>query len=357
MKLTAFDYHLPEEQIAQRPVSPRDHSKLLVLDRLTGEIQQRHFFDLPKLLRSNDVLVRNNTKVLPARLYGKKESGGFVELLLVKAIQSSQASEVWEVLSKPSLKVGQRIVFEHGNLTAECIAVTGYTRQMRFSQSRIELMSSIEAIGKMPIPPYIHWEGEEEKVREVYQTTFAKIVGSVAAPTAGLHFTKELDEKLRAKGIAIEEITLHVGLGTFLPVKIDDVTKHEMHSEWYEVSAEVANRLNQYKKDGRRIISVGTTTTRTLETLVDQNGTLQSGIGETDIFIYPPYQFRFIDALITNFHLPKSTLLMLVSAFVSQPNTQHQFTEFQNTLIGKAYQEAIKQKYRFFSFGDAMLIC
>lgn len=356
MKLSQFDYHLPEERIAQRPVEPRDHSKLLVLNRQTGQIQHRHFYDLLDLLRPNDVLVRNNTKVLPARLFGKKTTGGFVELLLVKVVESSATEEVWEVLTKPSLKVGQIVVFEGTDLKAECLALTGYTRQVRFNQSRLELMKSVEQIGKIPIPPYISWEDEEEKIREVYQTTYAKIIGSVAAPTAGLHFTPELDAKLKAKGIAIEEVTLHVGLGTFLPVKTEEVTEHHMHSEWYEVSKETAERLNQYKKEGRRIIAVGTTSTRTLETLANESGVLDSGTGETQIFIYPPYKFKFVDALITNFHLPKSTLLMLISAFVTKPNTKQEFTDFENSSIGKAYTEAIKEEYRFFSFGDAMLI-
>lgn len=356
MKLSQFDYHLPEERIAQRPSEPRDHSKLMVLNRQTGSIDHKHFYDLPDLLNPTDVLVRNNTKVLPARMFGKKTSGGLVELLLVKAIESTENDEVWEVLSKPSLKVGQVVEFENSPLKAECLALTGYTRQMKFNQSRVELMKSIEQIGLIPIPPYIHWEGEEEKVREVYQTTYAKIMGSVAAPTAGLHFTSEIDAKLKAKGIAIEEITLHVGLGTFLPVKTEEITEHHMHGEWYEVSKETAQRLNQYKKEGRRIISVGTTTTRTLETLVNESGELKSGMGETSIFMYPPYQFQFVDALITNFHLPKSTLLMLISALVSSPNTTNEFKNFQSSLVGKAYQEAIQEKYRFFSFGDAMFI-
>lgn len=356
MKLIQFDYHLPEERIAQRPVEPRDHSKLLVLDKVTGKIHHNHFYNLVDLLLPNDVLVRNNTKVMPARMFGKKTSGGFIEFLLIKAVESTATNEVWEVLSKPSLKVGQVVVFEGSDLSAECLALTGYTRQVRFNKSRVEFMKSVEEIGRIPIPPYITWEGEEEKIREVYQTTYAKIVGSVAAPTAGLHFTKELDAKLKAKGIAIEEITLHVGLGTFLPVKTDEITEHHMHSEWYEVSKETAERLNQYKKEGRRIISVGTTTTRTLETLANESGHLNDGIGETDIFMYPPYKFKFIEAQLTNFHLPKSTLLMLISSFVSNPNTNQDFTDFQSSFVGKAYSEAINESYRFFSFGDAMLI-
>jgi S-adenosylmethionine:tRNA ribosyltransferase-isomerase len=356
MKLSQFDYHLPEDRIAHKPVEPRDHSKLLVLDRESGEIEHKHFYDLPSLLRPTDVLVRNNSKVLPARLFGHKETGGLVELLLVKAVESHSDHEVWEVLTKPSLKVGQKVIFEKTGLVAECLALQNYTRLVRFNKARIELMKDIDMIGQIPVPPYIHWEGEEEKVREIYQTTYAKIVGSVAAPTAGLHFTPELDEKLKAKGVAIEEVTLHVGLGTFLPVKTDEIAEHKMHYEYYELPVDVAQRLNQYKKEGRRIIAVGTTSVRTLETLVNESGELLSGSGETNKYIYPPYQFKFVEGMITNFHLPKSTLLMLISAFTSSPNTAFQFEDFQSSLVGKAYAEAIKQNYRFFSFGDAMLI-
>jgi S-adenosylmethionine:tRNA ribosyltransferase-isomerase len=292
---------------------------------------------------------------MPARLFGKKSSGGLVELLLTKVVESTNDHEVWEVLSKPSLKIGQHIQFEHG-LSAECIALTGYTRQVRFNKSRLALLQTLEAIGKIPIPPYIHWEGEEEKVRQVYQTTYAKILGSVAAPTAGLHFTPALDRKLKEKGVTIEEVTLHVGLGTFLPVKTEEVTEHHMHSEWYEVSKATADRINQYKKEGRRIIAVGTTSVRTLESSTDQNGKLVSGTNDTSIFIYPPYKFKVVDALITNFHLPKSTLLMLISALVSTPNTTRDFQDFKQCMVGKAYQSAIENDYRFFSFGDAMFI-
>ncbi|MEO8581017.1 MAG: tRNA preQ1(34) S-adenosylmethionine ribosyltransferase-isomerase QueA [Patescibacteria group bacterium] len=356
MKLAQFDYHLPKDQIAQRPVEPRDQSKLLVLYRHSDGLEHKHFYDLPEVLRPSDVLIRNNSKVMTARLFCQKTTGGLVELLLIKAIESAEKEEVWEVLSKPSLKVGQVVTFKNSSLNAQCVALTGYTRQMKFNQSRVELMKSIEQVGKIPIPPYIHWEGEEEKVRDVYQTTYAKILGSVAAPTAGLHFTPELDEKIKTKGIAIEEVTLHVGLGTFLPVKTEEVTEHHMHKEWYELSQETADRLNQYKKEGRRIVAVGTTTVRTLETLTNESGELKAGVGETQIFIYPPYKFRFVDALITNFHLPKSTLLMLISALVSQPNTQYEFENFETSSAGKAYQAAVQEKYRFFSFGDAMLI-
>lgn len=357
MKLSQFSYHLPEDRIAQKPVEPRDYSRLLVLNRNTSEMQHKHYYDLPELLTENDVLVRNNTKVIPARIYGKKTSGGLVELLLVKAVKSETDSETWEVLSKPGIKAGQVIEFGEGKLIAECVGGEGYTRQVKFSQSRIELMKTLDEIGKIPIPPYIQWnDQDEEKLREVYQTTYAKHKGSVAAPTAGLHFTKELDQRLIDKGVMIEEVTLHVGLGTFLPVKTDEVTEHHMHHEVYELNPETAERLNRYKKAGKRIIAVGTTTVRVLETLVNESGKLKAGTGETNIFIYSPYQFKFVQGLITNFHLPESTLLMLVSAFVTQPNTQQEFSTFLETVVGRAYTEAIQEKYRFFSFGDGMLI-
>lgn len=356
MKINQFHYHLPEVLIAQRPAEPRDHSRLLVLDRHTGKIVHRHFYNIVDYLGANDVLVRNNSKVMPARLFGKKSTGGLVELLLIKGISSDSEGEVWEVLSKPSLKIGQRIFFSPGKLTADCIATEGYTRTVRFNQSRIDLIKSLDKIGKIPIPPYIHWSDEEEKLKTLYQTTYAKIVGSAAAPTAGLHFTPQLDQLLTEKGVKIEEVTLHVGLGTFLPVKSEEILEHHMHSEWCEISTDVAARLRQYKQERKRIVAVGTTSVRTLESMTNDTGEVQSGSIDTQIFIYPGYRFKCVDALITNFHLPESTLLMLISAFVSTPNTQHRFRDFQSSLVGKAYEQAIKEQYRFFSFGDAMLI-
>lgn len=356
-KLSDFSYSLPPALIAQKPIEPRDHSRLLVLDRETGAISHHHFYDLPTLLGPNDVIVRNNTKVIPARIIGHKKTGGAVELLLTKAISSNSKGEIWECLTKPGLKVGQTLLFSESDLTATCIEVTNYTRIIQFNQKHLELMISLDHIGQTPLPPYIEWQAsDEQSLRQRYQTVFAQYEGSVAAPTAGLHFTPEVDAALKNKGVQIEEVTLHVGLGTFLPVKTDDITQHAMHKEWYELKPEVAERLNAAKAAGKRIIAVGTTTCRVLETCSNELGHLKPGLGETSIFIYPPYQFKFLDGLITNFHLSESTLLMLVSALVSQPNTSHVFQNFEKCIIGRAYQEAIKKKYRFYSFGDGMLI-
>jgi len=356
ISLNDFDYHLPPESIAQSPAVPRDSSKLMVVDRVSGELEHHTFSDLDSILRYNDVLVRNNTKVMPARLFGKKSTGGFVEVLLIKEVGVSERSISWEVLSKPGLKVGQSILF--GEMEAVCTRISGYARVVEFQVSREEFFVLLDQLGKTPIPPYIGWNTDDEQtLREVYQTTYAKHLGSSAAPTAGLHFTKALDERLIAKGVEILEVTLHVGLGTFLPVKTDDVEEHHMHSEEFELTKEVAEKLTKFKKEGRRIISVGTTTTRVLESTFDaQKQQFIAQSGSTDIYIYPPYKFQAIDGIITNFHLPKSTLLMLISAFVSEPNTSHQFLDFQSSVVGKAYKEAIEKKYRFYSFGDGMLI-
>lgn len=357
LTLDQFDYHLPAERIAQQPAEPRDHSRLLVVNRTNETFHHHHFFDLPQLLKSTDVLVRNNTKVIPARIFGHKESGGKVEILLAHRLKIFNSGEEWEVLTKPGLKPGQTVFFENSELTIECLAINEMTRIVRLNQTGHQLFESLYQIGHTPLPPYIEWSaGDSQRLRELYQTTYAKIEGSAAAPTAGLHFTPELDEQLKSLGIAIEEVTLHVGLGTFLPVKTANITEHQMHHEWYEVKADTADRLNQARQAGQRIIAVGTTTARTLETVTDTQGITHAGEGETAIFIYPPYKFNGIDALITNFHLPKSTLLMMIAAFASQPNTSIQFTNFNDSLIGQAYQEAIEKGYRFFSFGDAMLI-
>lgn len=357
LTLDQFDYHLPEGLIAQHPAEPRDHSRLLVLNKETQSIEHTYFFDLPQLLDENTVIVRNNTKVIPARLLGNKTTGGHVELLLNQRQRIGEKGEIWEVLTKPGLKVGQRVTFENSYLSATCIEVTGYTRIIEFNQQAETLFQSLYDIGHTPIPPYIEWENEDERqLRELYQTSYAKIEGSAAAPTAGLHFTPQIDKQLKDKGIQIEEVTLHVGLGTFLPVKDADITTHHMHSEYFEVSERTASNLNQAKAAGKKILAIGTTSMRTIESAVNEAGQLIAQARETDIYIYPPYQFRFVDQLITNFHLPKSTLLMLVSAFVSQPNTTHSFSNFLSTPVGKAYLEAIAKKYRFFSFGDAMLI-
>lgn len=362
--ISQFDYQLPKEAIAQTPVSPRDRSKLMVIDRKKKTLNHYRFFDLPHILNhlghnKKPILVRNNTKVMPARLYGTKNSGGRVEILLLKQTHISQdQTEDWLCLTKPGIKPGQTISFDQSNLQADCIEISNYHRLIRFNKSGTDLYQAFEDIGHMPIPPYINWnQRDEKKLRELYQTTYAKVIGSAAAPTAGLHFTKKLDQEIKALGIQIEEVTLHVGLGTFLPVKTENITQHQLHSEWFSLSEETANRLNTAKKAGQPIIAVGTTTTRVLESAVNpKTGLLSPTERETQIFIYPPYIFAFIDGLITNFHLPQSSLLMLISALVSEPNTNTPFTDFASSLVGKAYAEALKNEYRFFSFGDAMFI-
>jgi len=356
-KLTDFDYLLPKENIAQVPADPRDSSKLMVIDRNSKKISHKHFFDLAEILSDEYVLVRNNTKVIPARIYGSKESGGKVEVLLLKRESIGNQGEQWEVMSKPGLKLGQSVDFMNSSLTAQVKEIRGYTRLLEFNKQGEEFFDLLDQIGHTPIPPYITWgQGDEDKLREVYQTIYAKYQGSAAAPTAGLHFTDQLDEKLNKKGIQIEEVTLHVGLGTFLPVKTDEITDHEMHSEKYILSKDTADRLNKAKQDGKKILAVGTTTTRLLEACTDQNGNLIAGEAETSIFIFPPYKFKFVDSVITNFHLPKSTLLMMISAFVSQPNFDSNFVSFKDSLVGQGYQLAIDNNYRFYSFGDGMII-
>lgn len=340
MKTDDFDYYLPEELIAQTPLKKRDESRLMVVDRKTGEIKHERFYNIINYLNSGDVLVLNDTKVMPARIIGeKKDTKAVIELLLLKNI----AEDTWEVLAKPAkrVKVGTIITFGDGLLTCECtnIGEEGI-RHVKFSYNGI-FYEILDKLGSMPLPPYIK-EKLEDKDR--YQTVYAKNIGSAAAPTAGLHFTKELLKKISDKGIIMCYVTLHVGLGTFRPVNVEDVTKHKMHSEFYQMSEEVADILNKAKSEGRRIVSVGTTSTRTLETIMSKHGKFIKTSGWTDIFIYPGYEFKAIDAQITNFHLPKSTLIMLVSAFASKQ------------IILNAYNEAVKNKYRFFSFGDSMLI-
>jgi S-adenosylmethionine:tRNA ribosyltransferase-isomerase len=348
MKLKDFDYNLPKELIAQKPVYPRDHSRLLVLDRKSKQLTHQHFYNIRDFLHQSDVLVLNNTKVVPARLIGKKvETGGKVEVFLIKPkakdLKEYKWLKEWIVIGSPKLNQGQKIVFNKG-LEGEIIKVLGQERIIRFNKGGEALKKIIFQIGQTPIPPYIKYSDKENKLQKEYQTVFAKHLGSVAAPTAGFHFTPKLLKQLQKQGIKIEYVTLHVGLGTFQPVKEENIKKHHMHSEWAMIDKTTAKRLNQYKKNGQRIISVGTTACRTLESFCSKDGKLKSGAKFTDIFIYPSYKFRFIDGLITNFHLPKSTLLMLVSAFAGRK------------LILKAYQQAIKKKYRFYSFGDAMLI-
>ena len=337
MKTSDFDYELPEELIAQHPAAQRDHSRLLVMDKYTGAIEHRVFRDIVNYLHAGDVLVLNNTKVIPARIFGVKEGGtAKIEVLLLK--RDDDLPNTWEVLVHPGkrAKVGTVIDFGEGRLKGEVIANTSAGRKVTFHFDGI-FEEILEELGTMPLPPYIH----EHQNR--YQTVYAKVDGSAAAPTAGLHFTTELLETLHQNGIEIEEVLLHVGLGTFKPVSEEDIEDHEMHSEYYEISQETADRINKAKAEGRRIISVGTTSTRALESAA-KDGRLQAGSGWTNIFIYPGYKWQIIDGLITNFHLPKSTLMMLVSALSTREH------------ILAAYKEAVAQRYRFFSFGDAMFI-
>lgn len=339
MKTDDFDYYLPERLIAQTPLEKRDSSRLLVLDKNTGVIEHKHFKDIIDYLNKGDVLVLNDTKVMPARIVGTKtDTNAVIELLMLK----EREKDVWECLSKPAkrVKIGTIIKFSD-RLSAECIGIEEEgIRIFKLIYNGI-LLEILEELGEMPLPPYIH---EKLKDKDRYNTVYAKNIGSAAAPTAGLHFTKELMNKIKEKGIIIQSITLHVGLGTFRPVNVEDVTKHKMHSEFYQMSSETANILNKAKEEGRRIISVGTTSTRTLETIMNLYGVFKECSGWTDIFIYPGYEFKAINALITNFHLPKSTLIMLVSALAGKDN------------IMNAYKEAVDCEYRFFSFGDSMFI-
>lgn len=340
MKVEEFDYNLPEELIAQTPLKERDSSRLLVLDRKTGNIEHKHFTDIIDYLNEGDTLVLNDTKVLPARLIGvKEETGAVIEILLLKNIENDN----WECLVKPArrIKVGTIVSFGDGKLKAKCIKEEDEgIRHFTFIYEGI-FLEILEDLGTMPLPPYIH---EKLNDQSRYQTVYAKEVGSAAAPTAGLHFTKELLEKIRNKGINIAYVTLHVGLGTFRPVSVETIEEHEMHSEYYSMTKEVADLLNKTKENGKRIIAVGTTSTRTLETIMNKYDKFIECNGWTNIFIYPGYKFKAIDCLSTNLHLPKSTLVMLVSALAGKDK------------ILNAYNEAVKEKYRFFSFGDAMFI-
>lgn len=340
MDVKDFDYDLPEELIAQDPLEDRSSSRLMVLDKKTGEVSHHVFKEIVKYLRPGDCLVLNNTKVIPARLFGVKEGTmAKIEILLLKRRQN----DVWETLVKPGKKAkpGTKIIFGDGLLIGEVIdVVDDGNRLIQFSYEGI-FEEILDKLGQMPLPPYIT---HQLKDKNRYQTVYAKYDGSAAAPTAGLHFTKELLQQVKDKGVDIAEITLHVGLGTFRPVKVDNVLDHHMHSEFYMVSQEAADKINNAKKNGGRIISVGTTSTRTLEAASDENGMLKECSGWTDIFIYPGYRFKVIDCLITNFHLPQSTLVMLVSALAGREH------------VLNAYKEAVEERYRFFSFGDAMMI-
>lgn len=352
--INSFDYRLPPDHIAHQPVEPRSSSKLMQVDRATGEIKHWRFSDLPTLLQPGDVLVRNDTKVLPARLFGKLESGKQIEVLLIHPNQSSQNE--WFCLTKPGLKQNQTVIFDDVLQATNQSEKNAYSKILRFSLGGTELKQKIDEIGHTPLPPYIHPVSSEKTIRRQYQTTYAKCTGSVAAPTAGLHFTPELDAELRHIGVEIVSVTLHVGLGTFMPLREHSFEEKQLHEEYFSLEEAATYAINKAKIEGRRIIAVGTTAVRTLESCVDEAGLLRAQTGETKLFIFPPFQFRIVDAMITNFHLPKSSLLALVSAFVSQPNTTHSFTSFSESMIGKSYQIAMEQNYRFYSFGDAMLI-
>ena len=340
MKTSDFYYDLPQEQIAQTPIEPRDHSRLMVLSRKDDSIEHKHFYDIIDYLNEGDTLIVNDSRVIPARIYGYKEdTGAKIEFLLLKQLDGKR----WETLVKPGkkAKIGTRFIFGDGLLTAEVVDVIEDGNRIVELTSEENIYSTLDKIGQMPLPPYITEKLEDQ---ERYQTVYAHELGSAAAPTAGLHFTNELLDKIRAKGVNIGYVTLHVGLGTFRPVKVDDVTKHKMHSEHYEVPAETAELIRQTKANGKRVIAVGTTSCRTLESVAAEHGEVVACDGYTDIFIYPGFEFKVLDGLITNFHLPESTLIMLVSAFYGYDKTM------------KAYDIAVKEKYRFFSFGDCMLI-
>lgn len=335
-----YYYDLPEELIAQDPLEDRSSSRLMVLGKKSGEVSHHHFRDILDYLRPGDCLVINNTRVIPARLVGtKKETGAHVEILLLRR----KKDDIWETLVKPGKKLrpGAEVTFGDGSLTATILdVVEGGDRLVQFHYDGI-FEEVLDRLGEMPLPPYIK---HKLKDRDRYNTVYAKFDGSAAAPTAGLHFTKELLEEVKEKGVNIAQVTLHVGLGTFRPVKVDDVREHEMHTEWYRVTQETADLINRTKENGGRIIAVGTTSVRTLETVADEDGHMKAQEGDTSIFIYPGYKWKVVDGLITNFHLPESTLIMLVSSLAGREH------------VLAAYKEAVKERYRFFSFGDAMYI-
>lgn len=340
MKTSEFDFHLPKELIAQHPLEQRETSRLLVVHKESKKIEHRHFYDLHQFLKPGDVLVRNNTRVIPARLFGTKEiTGAHIELLLLK-----QDGDVWECLvgNAKAVKLGSIVSFNDGELRAECVGIGEKgLRKMKMIYEGI-FIEVLERLGQVPLPPYIQEKLDDP---ERYQTVYAKVEGSAAAPTAGLHFTDEIFNQLTNMGVQIVDVTLHVGLGTFRPMDTETIEDHIMHSEVYEMSAKVAKILNDAKQQGQRIITVGTTSTRVLETIFGKYNEFKACQGETDIFIYPGYQWKAVNCIITNFHLPKSTLIMMISSFATKE------------LIFKAYQEAIDERYRFFSFGDSMMIC
>ena len=339
MKTSDFDFYLPEELIAQTPLERRDTSRLLTLDKVTGETGHYHFYDLPQFLKPGDCLVLNNSRVLPARLIGHRPTGGVCEVLLL----SDKGDNVWECLVRPGrkLRTGAQVIFGNGELTATIEAEeSDGNRLVRFHYQGI-FLEILEHLGKMPLPPYIKAELQDN---ERYQTVYSKVMGSAAAPTAGLHFTPELLQTIQNMGVSICYVTLHVGLGTFRPVKAEDIQDHEMHSEFCQISQETADTINRTRANGGRVICVGTTSCRTVESFAEEDGTMRARSGWTNIFIYPGYRFKVLDALITNFHLPQSTLIMLVSALAGREH------------VLAAYEEAVRERYRFFSFGDAMFI-
>lgn len=339
MKTSDFNYYLPEDLIAQTPLQKRDESRLLHLDSKTGNLEHKHFYDLPEFLREGDCLVLNDSRVLPARLFGRRETGGVIEVVLLR----DKGDGVWECLTRPGRKTkpGTKLVFGEGELTALVVdSCEGGNKLLKFEYQGI-FLEVLERLGKMPLPPYIKIELQDQ---ERYQTVYSRESGSAAAPTAGLHFTEELLERISERGVKICYVTLHVGLGTFRPVKSENIEGHEMHSEFCIIPEETAKTISDTKRSGGRVLAVGTTSCRTLESFANEDGMISSTSGWTDIFIYPGYQFKCVDALVTNFHLPESTLVMLVSALAGREN------------ILNAYAKAVEEKYRFFSFGDAMLI-
>jgi S-adenosylmethionine:tRNA ribosyltransferase-isomerase len=338
LRIEEYDYHLPPELIAQEPIEPRDHSRLLIVDKENKRIEHRSFYHILEYLKPRDVLVLNDTKVIPARLYGKKKTGAKVEILLLKRLDPFR----WEAMVKPGRRLPPQtpVVLENGNVQITVgDPLSQNTREVALDSGNWEEV--LNQLGRMPLPPYIHTELKDQ---QRYQTVYGSHPGSAAAPTAGLHFTAELLEKVRKMGVEVVFLTLHVGIGTFQPIKVDRIEEHKMHFEWYEVSRESADTINQTKKSGGKVWAVGTTSCRTLETVTGEDGTVHFGSGETNLFIYPGYLFKAVDVLVTNFHLPRSSLLLLVSAFMGKD------------LMESAYQEAIDSEYRFFSFGDAMLI-
>lgn len=352
MNLSDFYYDLPENLIGQKAIEPRDSCRMLVVDRQAKQISHRIFSDLLSILDQNTVLVLNDTKVFPARLFGHKETGGKIEVLLLK----QTGIDSYRCLVRGKVAEGTKIIISE-DFQGEVSSIEDDGEvNIAFNVSGVSLIEKIDKEGKTPLPPYIHSEEKETNLRKQYQTVYAKEKGSAAAPTAGLHFTEKLLADLAQKGVEIEKVTLHVGLGTFKPVTPEQVASKTLHSETFFLNEDVASRLNKAKNMGKKIIAVGTTSCRLLESLSDEKGIIHAGQGETNIFIQPGYKFKFIDGLITNFHLPSTSLLMLVSALTLAPNTQEEFTHFKESLIGKAYTEAVRNEYKFFSFGDAMLI-